>query len=86
MRKTRTCVKCASKRVVRIPGNVGTYGVGNNIHLGGFSVYSAARVTRYLCVECGFSEEWIDDFVARKKIEAKYRAPRPKKVVPKKSR
>ncbi|WP_278281159.1 hypothetical protein [Clostridium sp. BSD9I1] len=27
----------------------------------GMTIFSAVKVTRYLCCDCGYSEEWIDD-------------------------
>lgn len=36
--------------------------------------FSAARVTRFLCAKCGFSEEWIEDPEQLAKLVATYRA------------
>ena len=46
----------------------GAYGVGNNIQVG-WSNFSAVLVHRYVCCDCGYSEEWIDreDIPALKK-------------------
>jgi len=60
MKNTQTCSKCNSKNILRIPGKAGLYGAGNNI-MTGMSIFSAVKITRYLCCECGYSEEWIDD-------------------------
>jgi hypothetical protein len=59
MKTTRTCPKCRSTDVLRIPGgpkgwtatgyNVIVAGMGHNIF-----------VTRFVCAACGFSEEWIE--------------------------
>jgi len=69
MRNTHSCPKCANTDVVRIPGNVGAYGSGNNITVGAFS---SVLVTRYLRASCGFSEEWVDDNTGLEKLRAKY--------------
>ncbi|MBQ8589674.1 MAG: hypothetical protein IJ486_04400 [Firmicutes bacterium] len=58
MRDSKKCVKCGSERVVCIPGNVGSYGSGNNIQIG-LTTLSAFPVGRYICVDCGYAEEWI---------------------------
>ena len=58
MKNTRVCTKCQSQDIIRIPGNIGVYGSGNNIVSG---IIKKVKVTRYLCCECGYSEEWIDD-------------------------
>jgi len=69
MRNTHSCPKCANTDVVRIPGNVGAYGSGNNITV---SAFSSVLVTRYLRASCGFSEEWVDDNTGLEKLRAKY--------------
>jgi ribosomal protein S27AE len=73
MRNARRCPKCQSTDIVRIPGEARGFGAGNNIGIGA-TVFSAVKVTRYLCGACGFSEEWIDsaDDIAR--LKKKYTA------------
>ncbi|MBU5484386.1 hypothetical protein KQI86_08605 [Clostridium sp. MSJ-11] len=60
MKNTSICPKCNSNSILRIPGKAGSYGSGNII-MTGFTVLSAIKITRYLCCDCGYSEEWIDD-------------------------
>lgn len=55
MKNTYICPKCKSEDIVRVPGADGV----NNIQVG-WSIFSAIPVHRYVCCECGFSEEWID--------------------------
>jgi transposase-like protein len=66
MQNSRTCPKCQSSDIVRIPGEARAFGAGNNISVGS-TIFSAVKVTRYLCASCGFSEEWIEsaDDIAR---------------------
>jgi ribosomal protein S27AE len=71
MRNSRTCPKCRSTDIVRIPGDIRGYGAGNNIIVG-WSIFSAVKVARYLCGACGFSEEWIDSSDDIAKIKKKY--------------
>lgn len=59
MKSTKICPKCGSTDIVRIDGNAGAYGTGNNIMLGA-TIFSAVKVNRYICCSCGFTEEWID--------------------------
>ena len=59
MKNMRICPKCGSADIVRIDGNAGAYGSGNNIMLGA-TIFSAVKVNRYICCTCGFTEEWID--------------------------
>jgi hypothetical protein len=71
MRNSKACPKCQSNDVVRIPGMVGAYGAGNCINVGR-TIFSSVTVTRYLCVTCGFSEEWVDAADDLAKIKKKY--------------
>lgn len=59
MKNTRRCPKCASADILRIEGQSGAYGSGNNIPAG-MTIFSAVLVHRYVCCTCGYSEEWID--------------------------
>ncbi len=59
MKNSKICPKCSSSDIIRIPGKAGAYGVGNNIQTG-LSNFSAVLVHRYVCCNCGVSEEWID--------------------------
>ena len=71
MRISKICTKCRSAEIVSIPGEVRAFGVGNNISAGG-TIFSAVKVTRYLCVACGFSEEWVDSADDLAKLKKKY--------------
>ena len=70
MRNSKTCPKCRSADIVRIPGLIASHG-GNSIIVG-MTVFNAVKVTRYLCASCGFSEEWIDSAEDIAKIKKKY--------------
>ena len=60
MKNNKMCPKCQSTNIVRIDGSVGAHGVGNNVMLG-MTIFSAVKVNRYICCNCGFTEEWIDE-------------------------
>jgi hypothetical protein len=60
MKNSKTCPKCQSTDIIRIPGDVRAFGTGNNIAVRATLLLGYVRVTRYLCGACGFSEEWID--------------------------
>ncbi|MBQ6357034.1 MAG: hypothetical protein IJI33_03650 [Solobacterium sp.] len=59
MKFSNVCPKCGSDQILMVPGDVRSYGAGNNI-MTGMTVLSAVKVRRYVCCDCGFSEEWID--------------------------
>jgi len=71
MKNTGQCPKCQSTVILRIEGATGAYGAGNNISTG-MTVFSSVPVTRFLCTECGFSEEWIDSHEHIAKLVKKY--------------
>lgn len=58
MKNSRICPKCGSNEIVVVDGFAGAYGTGNNIMVGA-TIFSAVKVDRYVCCDCGFSEEWI---------------------------
>ena len=59
MKNTKACPKCQSDDIIRIDGHCGPYGIGNNIMVGN-TIFSTVNVNRYICCNCGFTEEWID--------------------------
>ena len=59
MKKSKVCPKCNGTEILRVEGKAGAYGSGNNI-MTGMTIFSAVLVHRYVCCNCGYSEEWID--------------------------
>ena len=55
MKNTRICIKCNSEKVVRISN--AEWSGGNKIII---SSMRRVPVTRFLCTECGYSEEWVE--------------------------
>lgn len=71
MKNSNKCPKCGSSDIIKIPGHAGAYGSGNNIMVG-MTIKSAVSVDRYLCADCGYSEEWVDtDYID--KIKKKFK-------------
>ena len=68
MKNTKKCPKCQSSDIVKIKGECGPYGRGNNIAISG---RTPVLVTRYLCCSCGFSEEWINQGDIKNFVEGK---------------
>ena len=58
MKNKKVCPKCGCKEIIFIPAMSGYQG-GNFIDTG-FTFMSSIPVLRYICSECGYSEEWID--------------------------
>lgn len=58
MRNSKMCPKCGGEDIRRINGDADHISTANVIVLGAFKrVY----VPRYLCISCGFMEEWIEE-------------------------
>lgn len=71
MKNTSQCPKCDGRKTIRIPSpKFGRTG-DNSIRIG-WGKSNQSRVTRYLCCQCGFTEEWVDDPYDIAKIEASY--------------
>ncbi len=70
MKNRKICPKCNGTDILLIPGKAGAYGAGNNIPMGA-TIFSYVKVNRYLCCDCGYSEEWIgkDDI---RRLKEKY--------------
>ena len=68
MKDGNKCIKCFCENIIRVPGQIGIYGVGNNISVG----LTCIKVTRYVCSQCGFVEEWIDSKNDLLRVEKKY--------------
>lgn len=73
MKTTGKCTKCASSGILRIPGQAGTFGSGNNIPAGK-TIFSSVKVTRYVCDRCGYSEEWVEAASDLQKLREKYKS------------
>ena len=74
MKNFRLCPKCQSNDIVRIEGHVGHYGDGNNIPVKMFVLsLDRVKVTRFLCLNCGFSEEWIESREDLERIRSKFK-------------
>jgi predicted nucleic-acid-binding Zn-ribbon protein len=69
LKTTGTCPKCESRDVIRIVGSIGEG--GNNI-TAGMTIWSCVLVTRFLCSQCGYSEEWIESPADLMKLRKKY--------------
>jgi predicted nucleic-acid-binding Zn-ribbon protein len=73
MKSTNTCPKCQSTEIVRIPGQTGPSDTYNFIPISGGWIPTSVSVTRFLCADCGFSEEWVEGEDDLKKAKDRYR-------------
>jgi predicted nucleic-acid-binding Zn-ribbon protein len=56
MKHSHTCLKCAGTEIVRVEVVRGAHGSVNVIPTDGRWI----KVTRYVCLHCGYCEMWID--------------------------
>ena len=57
MKNTHSCPKCQSKNLLHIPGGRDLYNEGRMMIQTG--IFTRVYLHRYVCEDCGFSEEWI---------------------------
>lgn len=61
MKNTKTCPKCQSTDIVVIANDGHPDGTsGNNIQTGRTILSGVISLKRYICCNCGFTEDWID--------------------------
>lgn len=74
MKHSQMCPKCRCPEVLYVPGVLDLGELGNNIYTGATAM-TAAPVGRYLCCECGYVEEWLDNLEDIKKLKDRYEKP-----------
>jgi len=74
MLNSKTCPKCRSSDIIRIPGKIGRYGSDQANILVGWTIYNVAKVTRFLCASCGFIEHWVESADDLATVKKKYRS------------
>lgn len=68
MKNTHTCPKCGSRVVLRIPDHSNRHASGNNIYTSSFTLLKKIPVIRYLCQDCGYVENWVEESHQRNEI------------------
>lgn len=61
MKNSNCCPKCNSKDIVRVPDNPNRYASGNNIYITSMTLLGKIPVIRYVCCNCGYAENWIEN-------------------------
>ena len=65
---THTCPKCGGRDILRIPDNPGRYTSGNNIYTGTFTLIGKIPIIRYVCLDCGYVEQWVEQPEQRRRL------------------
>jgi len=58
MRYSNTCPQCQGTEITRIPSSYSPFSAYRNCIP--ISWFRNIDVTRYLCINCGFIEEWVE--------------------------
>lgn len=61
MRAGHACPKCGGRDILRVPDNPGRYASGNNIYTSKLTLAGKIPVIRYLCLDCGYVEQWVEE-------------------------
>lgn len=68
MKNNRICPKCNSHDIVRIPDNR-RHASGNNIYTSSLTLIKKIPVIRYVCYDCGYTENWVENRHERDEIK-----------------
>ena len=68
MKNRGTCRKCRSHDIIRIDGKLEG---GTAIFLG---LVESVTLTRYICGNCGFTEEWVESEEDIDKLKRRYQS------------
>lgn len=61
MKQSKQCPKCHSTNLVRYSENDNTSSKSYSTSIAlGNPVWELVKINRYICCECGYTEEWID--------------------------
>jgi len=69
MKNTHHCPKCDSHDVIRVPGPASVGYTQNKVPSG---MFSSVNVDRYICLNCSYTEEWIQKSNDLEKLRKKY--------------
>lgn len=67
MKNTNRCPKCGCADLIRVPDNAHRY-LANSICITGAVMVKRIPVARYVCRECGYVEDWVENRHEREEI------------------
>ena len=59
MKNLKSCPKCGSQRISRVPDDAHRY-LANSICITRFAFVKRILVARYVCCDCGYVENWVE--------------------------
>lgn len=72
MKNTKCCPKCGSHDIIRVPDNQNRHASGNNIYTSTFTLVRKIPVIRYVCSNCGYVENYVEQQSQRDEIKQKF--------------
>ena len=61
MKNTKLCPKCHLGHIIRVPDNPVRHASGNNIYTTTVTLAGKIPVIRYVCCDCGYVENWVEN-------------------------
>ena len=61
MKNGAKCPKCGGTHSIRISDNPYRYASGNNIYTTRATLLGKVPVIRYVCYDCGYVENWVEN-------------------------
>lgn len=68
MKNTGKCPKCGQGNILRVPDHPGRHASGNNIYTSTVTLMGKIPVIRYVCADCGYTENWVEQKNEREKL------------------
>ena len=72
MKNTKRCPKCGSQAIVRVPDDAHRY-LANSICITNLAFVKRIPVARYVCCECGYVENWVENGRDREELHHTFR-------------
>ena len=72
MKNTGKCPKCGGTHIIRVLDNARRYGSGNNIYTSKVTLFGKIPVIRYVCYDCGYVENWVEDPASLQAIRTRF--------------
>ena len=68
MRNGHPCPKCGSCDILRVPDHPHRHASGNNIYATTLTLVGKIPVIRYVCLDCGYVENWVETPEERERL------------------
>ena len=68
MKNTKRCPVCGSAEIIRVPDDAHRY-LAHRICITRFATVKRIPVARYVCYDCGYLENWVENRHEREEIK-----------------